>query len=85
MTELELFGVSLPSRETKLRLLQKFERIKAVRDEQERTKEVKVDDAAVELSLEAFGYAEALHDLGHLSAAEVIKIGEAFKVELGAE
>ncbi|MCF6783390.1 hypothetical protein [Stutzerimonas stutzeri] len=85
MTEFELFGVSLPSRETKLKLLQKFQRIKAVRDEQERTKEVEIDDGCVELSLEAFGYAEALHDLGHLSAAEVIKIGEAFKAVLGAK
>ena len=85
MAELELFGVSLPSKETKLKLLQKFERLKDVRDEQDRTKETEVDDGAVELSLEAFGYVEALHVLGHLSAAEVIKIVEVFKAALGAE
>lgn len=70
--KIELYGVALPTDEVRNRLLAKAEMIK-ISDNQSRSSE---------LILEAFGYVEALNDLGHLSAEDVIRLGQAFKSQM---
>lgn len=64
----EIFGVTLPSKQCCITLMAKIESIQSTRDEV--------------IALEAFGYVQALQDLGHITESDAKILATVFRTKI---